>query len=224
MENTTSLERFYAEKSTDYYGHARKEIVPLLPPGRIQRILDVGCGRGDTLAFLKSAGRCERTYGVELFPEAADVARERLDEVFVGNVEHIDLPITTESLDVVLCLDVLEHLVDPWSTVARLAALLKPGGALIMSIPNVRHFRVVFPLLFKGRWNYADHGLMDRTHLRFFTEATAKEMLERARLDVDVVRKSGMESTSKRALNGATLGALEPLMVFQYLMRGVKRS
>jgi 2-polyprenyl-3-methyl-5-hydroxy-6-metoxy-1,4-benzoquinol methylase len=221
---TDSLGLLYADKTDDYFGHARTVVVPLLPAGRVDRILDVGCGRGDTLAYLRAQGRCTWTCGVELFPEAGEAARDRLDEMHIGNIEHLELPIPPASLDVVLCLDVLEHLIDPWATAARLAALLKPGGVLIASIPNVRHFRVVLPLLFRGSWKYADFGLMDRTHLRFFTKASAIELLESAGLTVDAVRTSGMESLSKRALAAASFGALEPFFVFQYLLRGVRKG
>jgi len=219
---TDTLGLLYADKADEYFGHARTEIIPLLPPGCVDRILEVGCGRGDTLAHLHAAGRCRWTCGVELFPEAGVAARTRLDEVYVGNIEHLELPIAPASLDVVLCLDVLEHLVDPWSTAARLAALLKPGGVLIASIPNVRHFRVVLPLLLQGRWKYADFGLMDRTHLRFFTRDSAIELLETAGLRVDAVQHSGLESVHKKALAMLSFGALEPLFVFQYLLRGVR--
>jgi 2-polyprenyl-3-methyl-5-hydroxy-6-metoxy-1,4-benzoquinol methylase len=219
---TDTLGLLYTAKTDDYFGHARTEVVPLLPAGRADRILDVGCGRGDTLAYLHANGRCRWTCGVELFPDAAEVARSRLDHVYVGNVEQVELRIPPESLDVVLCLDVLEHLIDPWTIAKRLTALLKPGGVLIASIPNVRHFRVVLPLLFRGRWRYADFGLMDRTHLRFFTRGSAIELLEQAGLRVDTIRASGMEAAHKRAMAALSLGALEPLFVFQYLLRGIR--
>jgi hypothetical protein len=103
-----------------------------------------------------------------------------------------------------------------------LARLLKPGGVLIASIPNVRHFRVVLPLLFRGRWDYAQFGLMDRTHLRFFTEHSARQLVRQAGLRVDDVRKSGLDSTPKRAAVMLSVGLLEPLLVFQYLIRGVR--
>jgi 2-polyprenyl-3-methyl-5-hydroxy-6-metoxy-1,4-benzoquinol methylase len=219
---TDTLGLLYTEKTDDYFGHARTEVVPLLPAGRADRVLDVGCGRGDTLAFLHAIGRCRWTCGVEMFPDAAEVAKSRLDAVYVGNIEQIDLRIPPASLDVVLCLDVLEHLIDPWTTAKRLAGLLKPGGVLIASIPNVRHFRVVLPLLFRGRWTYSDFGLMDRTHLRFFTKGSAVELIEQAGLRIDTIRPSGMEATHKRAMVALSLGALEPLFVFQYLLRGVR--
>jgi SAM-dependent methyltransferase len=219
---TDTLGLLYAEKATTYFDRVRTQILPLLPAGRVDRVLEVGCGSGDTLAYLQANDRCRWTGGVELFPEAAEIARGRLDDVYEGNIEQIALPIAPASLDVVLCLDVLEHLVDPWSTTSRLARLLKPGGVLIASIPNVRHFRVVLPLLFRGRWDYAQFGLMDRTHLRFFTEHTARHLLRQAGLRVDAVHKSGLDSAHKRAAVVLSAGVLEPLLVFQYLIRGVR--
>lgn len=214
----------YAEKTGDYFAHARTEIVPLLPVGRAERVLEVGCGKGDTLAYLQHQGRCGWTCGVELFPDAGDVARERLDEVHIGNIEDIELPIEPASLDLILCLDVFEHLIDPWSTANRLAGLLKPGGSLIASIPNVQHFRVAVPLLFHGKWEYADFGLMDRTHLRFFTERSARALLGGAGLRVDAVRRTGLESALKRLVSALTFHASDPLLTFQYLIRAVRHA
>jgi SAM-dependent methyltransferase len=219
---TDTLGLLYAEKANTYFDRVRAEILPLLPAGRVDRVLEVGCGGGDTLAYLRANDRCRWTCGVELFPAAAEAARGRVDHVYEGNIEQIDLPIAPASLDVVLCLDVLEHLVDPWRTASRLARLLKPGGVLIASIPNVRHFRVVMPLLFRGRWDYAQLGLMDRTHLRFFTKHSATQLVRQAGLRVDVVSTSGLDSFQKRAALMFSAGLLEPLLVFQYLIRGVR--
>lgn len=219
---TDTLGPLYAEKANTYFDRVRSEILPLLPAGGVGRVLEVGCGRGDTLAYLQANDRCRWTCGVELFPQAAAIARGRLDEVYEGNIEQMELPIAPTSLDVVLCLDVLEHLIDPWTTASRLATLLKPGGVLIASIPNVRNVRVVLPLLFRGRWDYASFGLMDRTHLRFFTEHSAVELLRQAGLRVDAVRTSGLQSFPKRAALLLSAGLLEPLLVFQYLIRGVR--
>jgi SAM-dependent methyltransferase len=219
---TDTLGLLYAEKANTYFDRVRTEILPLLPAGSVDRVLEIGCGSGDTLAYLQASGRCRWTCGVELFAEAADTARGRLDEVYEGNIEQMELPIAPASLDVVLCLDVLEHLIDPWAAAARLARLLKPGGVLIASIPNVRHFRVVMPLLVRGRWEYGQFGLMDRTHLRFFTERSATQLLQQAGLRVDAVHKSGLDSLRKRAAVMLSAGLLEPLLVFQYLIRGVR--
>src|SRR5208283_1393393 len=117
----------------EYFIYTRKEILPLIPDV-VSKVLDIGCGAGNRLAWIKSLRNCVWVGGVELSSDAAMQARQKLDEVYVGNIEIMDLPIANGSLDLILCLDVLEHLVDPWSTVFRLQELLKPGGALIASI------------------------------------------------------------------------------------------
>lgn len=212
----------YDDKRTDYFGNVRREILPLLPPG-LDRVLELGCGRGDTLAFLKREGLCRWAGGVELFPDAAAVARERLDWLLEGDVERLDLPLEPESLDAVLCLDVLEHLVDPWRMIRRLTALLRPGGVLVASVPNVRHVRVVAPLLFGGDFRYGDQGLLDRTHLRFFTRRTVVELLECGGMRVDEVRETGFErGTRARIIDRLTASALRPFLTLQYVVRAVR--
>jgi hypothetical protein len=82
----------------------------------------------------------------------------------------------------------------------------------------------VLPLLLRGRWEYQQFGLMDRTHLRFFTEHSAIQLLRQAGLCVDAVRKPGLDSIQKRAAVLLSAGLLEPLLVFQYLIRGVRQA
>jgi SAM-dependent methyltransferase len=101
----------------------------------------------------------------------------------VGDVETMELPLEPASFDVVLCGDVLEHLRDPWDALAFLATLLRPGGTAVVSVPNVAHWTGRRALL-RGRFPYAAHGLFDRTHLRFFTRASARELVEGAGLRV----------------------------------------
>jgi 2-polyprenyl-3-methyl-5-hydroxy-6-metoxy-1,4-benzoquinol methylase len=212
----------YAAKQRDYFQNARREILPLVGR-RVERVLEVGCGDGNTLALLKEQGLCDWAAGIEVFPAAAAAARHRLDAVFEGSVEHMTIPLPPESLDLVLCLDVLEHLVDPWAVARRLAALLKPGGAVIASIPNVRNFQIVLPLLLRGRWDYTDSGLLDRTHLRFFTLASARKLFDDVGLRVREVGATGIVRFRKRwAVDVLTLSALRSFLVTQYLIRAEK--
>lgn len=157
-------------------------------------------------------------FGVELVESEACKARS-VAEVVVGSVEAIELPFAEQSFDVILTLDVLEHLQDPWATVRKLHRLLKPKGCLIASIPNVRHIAVLAPLAIAGRWTYRDSGLLDRSHLRFFTERSAIELLECSGLKVDKIKAS--RGRKSRALNIATLGLLRPFFDFQYLIRAI---
>lgn len=207
----------------EYFSYTRKEILPLLPAA-VSSVLEIGCGAGNTLEWIKSIRNCTWVGGVELSPDIAQQARERLDEVYVGNVEQMDLPIAKGSLDLVLCLDVLEHLVDPWATVFRLQELLKPGGALIASIPNVRYHAVLFPLLFRQKWEYRDAGILDRTHLRFFVKETALQLIASSGLLVDMVTATGLgKSRKSQMVNAVIPSVLRSLFEKQYLIRGVKQ-
>lgn len=185
--------------------------------------MEIGCGTGKSLEWLKTLYPCEWRGGVEICAAAAEQARDKLDAVFVGNIEEIELPIEDESLDLILCLDVLEHLVDPWRVLTRLGAYLKPGGALIASIPNVRNRKVLLPLLFKSKWEYAEAGILDRTHLRFFVRDSAIRLIESAGLKVDMVHATGLgRSRRSRVVNALLPGWLRSFFEYQYLIRGIK--
>lgn len=149
-----------------YYTNERPDVIALLPQP-VGRVLDVGCGAGGTARGLRAAGATE-IVGIELVPEIAAEAREVMDAVIIGAVEdaleELDGP-----FDTILCLDVLEHLVDPIPVLRALRELTRPGGWLQVSVPNARHFSLVRDLLFKGTFGYGDWGHRDRTHLRWFT-------------------------------------------------------
>lgn len=207
----------YVEKSDDYFAHARKEILPLLPP-HCGRVLELGCGSGATLGWLRQIQKTTRTVGIEIAESAAIAARQFADEVHWVDFERGDVPAFAEKFDVILCLDVLEHMIDPWAVVDRLVTqYLAAGGILIASLPNVRHYSVVLPLLFGGHWDYADAGLLDRTHLRFFTRDTANRLLSHSQLGTPVCMTTGFEGLSKkRIFNALTLGIFREMMTYQY--------
>jgi len=209
-------------ENVEYFNHTRKEIAPLLP-NKIERILEIGCGSGNTVSWVKQEWGCKWAGGVELFSEAAEKARDKIDIVYCGDIEKLDLTLEESSLDVILCLDVLEHLVDPWGLIAKLYRLLKTGGVIIACIPNMRNFHVTFPLLLFGQWNYTNDNFLDKTHLRFFTKITAIDLLECSGLKVDVVNETGFERWSNsRIANILTFGLLKPVFVYEYLIRAKK--
>jgi 2-polyprenyl-3-methyl-5-hydroxy-6-metoxy-1,4-benzoquinol methylase len=141
------------------------------------RVLDVGCSSGYLAEPLSRRG-CT-VVGVELDPDAAREAERWCERVFVGDVETMELPLDPGSFDVVVCGDIVEHLRDPGAVVARLRPLLRPGGRLVVSTPNVANWAVRLSLL-GGRWRYTDRGILDRTHTHLFTRRTLVEMIERA--------------------------------------------
>jgi 2-polyprenyl-3-methyl-5-hydroxy-6-metoxy-1,4-benzoquinol methylase len=216
----------YAGKESSYFANARKEIEPLLPARRCARVLEIGCGNGATLAWLKAAKRCDHAVGVELVPEAANRARDVVDDVRQGDAEAIVRALAGEpAFDMLLCLDVLEHMVDPWSFMLRAQALIAPGGHFVCSLPNVRHHSVIWPLLRHGRWAYLDEGIMDRTHLRFFTLEGAKALATTGGLRLDRVQRTMPAPGSKsRRLNAALGGALTEFITTQYLLSATKHA
>src|SRR4051794_1255470 len=144
------------------------------------RVLDVGCATGYLAAALRERG-CT-VVGIEADPDAAAQARAHCDAVVVGDVEAPRTRAETAArgpFDVVMCADVLEHLRDPWEVLAWLRTLLAPGGRAVVSLPNIAHWTGRRELL-RGRFPQADHGLFDRTHLRFFTRATGRDLADRA--------------------------------------------
>ncbi len=160
-----------------YYAHARTEILPHVS-AKLERVLELGCGEGATLAALKQRHPISWAGGVEMSADAGAHAKNICDRVWVGDAAALPFceEIAPGSLDLILCLDVLEHLVDPWAMVKKLTPLLAPGGRMIVSIPNVRNLKFIKNLLFKGDFIYQDAGLLDRTHLRFFTRETGIEL------------------------------------------------
>ena len=140
------------------------------------RVLDVGAGEGAFAEELHRRG-C-KVVALEVDPARAEAARSRGLEVAVKNLENADLA-DLGTFDVIVCADVLEHLTDPAGALQKLKGILAPGGRILASIPNVAHYGVRLRLL-AGRFEYTETGILDRTHLRFFTRKTARRLFEEA--------------------------------------------
>jgi methionine biosynthesis protein MetW len=164
-------------QSEQYFEFDRPEVRALIPAGA-RRVLDVGCGAGALGAALKQERDGVEVTGLELSPEAAARAAERLDAAHVTDLEALaELPYDQGRFDAMVFGDVLEHLRDPHRLLRVLRPWLADAGVLVCSIPNVCHWSVVMPLLVNDRWPYEDAGLLDRTHVHFFTLAEAEAML-----------------------------------------------
>lgn len=164
----TNHKRFKDKWEIDltYFAHPRTELTQLVPM-TATKVLDVGCGAGATGLELLNRQACE-LYGIELNPFVANIAKNHYQEVHIGDVEAIKVPYSESFFDAILFGDILEHLKDPWGILKTYSKFLKPKGYIICSIPNILHAEAFIPLL-KSDWNYVDAGILDRTHLRFFT-------------------------------------------------------
>jgi SAM-dependent methyltransferase len=159
--------------SVSHGGLSRKEMLPFIPKGATT-ILDVGCSRGLFGALLRQADPSRKLVGIEPELGPAEEASAHYDEVICGLFPD-DLP-SGRLFDCIVFNDVIEHTVDPWRMLRRTAAYLAPDGCLVASIPNIRYYIVVRDLLLRGRFEYADWGILDRTHLRFFTRSSIGQL------------------------------------------------
>lgn len=201
-----------------YHDRVRSDVLQIVPE-QAGRLLDLGGGIGATGAKLKALGRADY---VVLADQVADSVAKGVDRAFVGNLEDaglIDRLIGEAGpFDTILCLDVLEHLSDPWAVMRRLHEALKPGGALVVSLPNVNHVSVVAPLVFKGRFDLRDAGVLDRTHLRWFAKHGVIELATSTGLVLEKIQ-SNVFGRRARLLNRITLGFLDRFLATQYVVR-----
>lgn len=217
----------------DYYNRVNRDLLTLIPPDA-KVVLEIGCGAGALCEAYRRINPGVEWNAVEPNPGAAEAA-SRSARVIRDHVENIEWQLSLcESCDDIDCLimgDVLEHLEDPWSVLKMLANYLSPGAQVLASIPNAQHYTLIYALL-TGTFDYADEGLTDRTHLRWFTIDTIRTMFADACLQIHEIR--GI----KGSLNGASdesqwdkfvrfIGSvpnldLKRMRPLQYLMRAVK--
>lgn len=169
------------EKAPDYFAFARPEVLALIPP-TARRVLDIGCGSG-RLGEALQRRQPATVVGIELDPVAAAAARTRLDHVLTLDVQTDRPEFGEGEFDAVVCADVLEHLRHPERLLPEIRRWLAPDGCLIASIPNVRHHSVLTSLL-AGNFTYETAGLLDETHVRFFTRREIEKLLHRTGFEV----------------------------------------
>jgi 2-polyprenyl-3-methyl-5-hydroxy-6-metoxy-1,4-benzoquinol methylase len=218
MTATAHLTDAYNAKSADYFASARRGWTDPMPLNPGLSVLELGCGAGAAGALALSQGKCGTWVGIERHGAAASEAARVLTDVIVGDVDSLDIPYAEANFDLLLMGEVLEHLPDPEATLRRLVRFLKPGGAALASTPNIGHWRIIAGLL-AGRFDYEAQGVMDRTHLKWFTPRSLKRAFVQAGL-VDVsVQALGWRPRS-RALTAAL--PLRELFWTQIEARGIR--
>lgn len=173
-----------------YYAHQRREILPFLPTS-FARLLDVGCGEAAFGALVRQQYPQAEVWGVEPVPAVAALAATRLHQVRCG-LFGADLGLPEGHFDVITFNDSLEHMTDEVQALRLAHRLLAPGGMLLCSVPNVRYLENVRHLLLDADWRYADSGILDRTHLRFFTKKSIRRTVQDNGFDVE--RLEGINS------------------------------
>lgn len=183
-------------KPGTYYGNPRVEMLPFIP-GDARTVLDVGCGDGSFGARLREVPGRE-VWGIEIVESAARAASARIDRVLLGDVGALIDTLPQRHFDAIVFNDVLEHLVDPYTVLERSRSRLSEKGVVVSSIPNVRYFPSLFELAIHGQWEYEESGILDRTHLRFFTSSSIRRMYER--LGYEIVRHEGINPLERLPL------------------------
>ncbi len=209
---------------TQYFRHARPEVLDVIPLSA-ERILDVGCGAGALGARLRARQNCE-VWGIEPDPDAAAAARTVLNRVIEKPVGSCSDDLPGGHFDTLVVADVLEHLVDPWATLRTLARGLAPGATVVLSLPNLQYHAVVHDLA-RGRFTYVPAGILDHTHLRFFTRRSAIDLVRLAGMDIERIipvygaRRDERAAQRHRIPNGFPADAahrIEDLYIQQFLI------
>ena len=218
---------------SQYHENPRDEIASFIngPPGVV---LDVGCGGGATGKLLKEKFPGTRVVGIELNPHAAQHARQYLDEVICGSIDQIDVRqnLGDAAIDTVLLLDVLEHLYDPWRALLHIRGWIAANTRVLASVPNIRNLASLDELA-AGRWEYASNGVLDITHVRFFTRESFRRLFEETGYRVEhmepltqpdvidrvvVARRPGRIVTQNVSIAFANHEELEELYALQWVV------
>ena len=201
-----------APKVASYYENTRLDVVAALPRP-LGAVLDVGCGVGNVGASTRAAGAA-RVVGIEVVESQAERARLLLDRVVAAPVEQALDELGDERFDTILCLDVLEHLVDPSVVLRRLRDVAGPGARLQVSVPNARHLSLVWDLVVHGSFRYTEHGHRDSTHLRWFTRRDIVAAVEDAGWGVERISHPALGRT--KPLDRLTRGRSTEFTVGQW--------
>ena len=201
-----------------YFDTPRHALLDLLggePPGRV---LELGCGCGANLVELRARYPACETWGVERHQAAAERARGRpgIDRLIVGDA--LDPGVTDlepGSFDLIVLSHVLEHFAEPDEVLERCRLWLRPGGQILVALPNVRHYSVLVDLVVKGEFRYRDDGILDRTHLRFFTRRSAQRMIRAHGFELRRVRPD-IAGRRSRVLDALSLGLAREFTAFAF--------
>lgn len=207
----------------------RQDIVNLIenPKTQALTVLEIGCACGATLLKIKDGYSEAKLYGIELNEKAA-LSAKLFAEVIAADVETTVLPYPEEYFDYIILADVLEHLANPWRALENIKAYLKPGGQILASIPNIMHFSVLRKLL-QGYWSYEEAGILDKTHLRFFTLYEIEKMFQSTGYKVNshypvFIHETAADRQFILALTGVSGNSrlMEECRAYQYIVRACK--
>jgi len=213
----------YNDKPEEYFSNVRRDLISFIGndhKGSI--VLEVGAGSGATLLELKKTGIASKIYGYDIVDICLD--KNEFEHFVVGNIEHEEIPFNTK-FDIIILADVLEHLIEPEKVLDKLTPFLNQDGHIYISLPNIRYFKAIYQIFFKGDFKYEEEGILDKTHLRFFCKKNMKELISSSSgLDLVKIESCLKNSSSKKGLlNKFTFGIFEEFLSIQYFSKVKKK-
>jgi len=199
------------------YDIDRRDMLPYVPAGA-RRVLDVGCNTGRFANNLRERDETVEVWGIDPTPPAAGITDPHVCRI-TGHFPD-DAP-TDVAFDCIAFNDVLEHMIDPWGALEFARTMLSAEGQVVACIPNIRNIEVLRTLVVNGRWRYADTGILDRTHLRFFTRESIVTMFEEAGFEIVALDPINPNRRGRWAATNRFLrGRLDDLLALQFAVVG----
>ena len=205
-----------------YYFADRSDILAFVPDG-VGRVLDIGCAGGRFGSEVKSRGA--QVWGIEMVPEAAYEAATRLDRVLQGTFRDVEDQLQGELFDLITFTDVLEHMTDCEEVLRDVRKYLAPGGRVLASLPNIRHWPELLTIFWRGDFPYQDSGIFDRTHVKFFTQKSMLRMFDQCGYNVETCEGiNGFVGGKLPLANFLTRGRFKDCAFLQFAILARPRS
>ena len=200
----------YLKKDISYFISPRLDLISLMPVNPQQKVLEIGMGGGDTLVHIKKQHLAAEGVGIDIV-QLPDTNQQNslIDKVYFFDLEKENLPFSDNYFDVIIAGDVLEHLINPWDVLQKLNKVLKVGGNMLISLPNIRDIRALYSILFKGSFAYTTQGIFDKTHMRFFCKKdmiTLIESVEKLKIEnIIPIQNFGNQNPRRKLFNKLSL-------------------
>lgn len=212
-----------ADKNENYYSNIRLDLLNLISKQEKLKVLEIGAGYGQTLAYLKESGRSIKVVGVELSfqPEKKNLY-DKVDQFIFGDIEKLSLTAFDGYFDLIILADVLEHLQDPLAVLKKLKPTLAKNGQIIASIPNIRSLEAFYNIFVRGTFPQKDQGLFDSTHVNFYCKKDMLNLFNKAGFKVELAHsalKYYKKRSFKKFLNKVSFGIFEEFLSTQYFIR-----
>ena len=213
----------YKLKPLKYFSNARNDLIRYIPKKNDQKILEIGAGTCDTLLSLKKNNCSNFVVGVDIISiENSNQSSPLIDDFILGNIEDVDLQYN-DFFDVIILGDIIEHLVNPWETLKKISKYLKSGGIIVSSIPNFLYYKNLKKIIIEADFKYEDHGILDRTHLRFFCKKNIVKQFENNQFEISLITSNFDFEKGKKYQVCRILKFLHKFFVTQYHSIAIKK-